>query len=611
MSPYFFNCLDNFFPLIKLIKIWRMFSRSINRKLMILFFVVGVLALSVIGIYSYFNAKNALLKRTLDQLTSIRVIKKGQIEFFFNERYKNITLLSENHYLKNLTTVLNHKLNDQPSNQYPSSYLNYSQFGFNSMYLILGADESKLQIFKFQGTEIIKFDTDSVTLKQMIKLWEESVNTNNPTIVDFCKRSTDDNDPLCLIGKRIVNQDKKKIGVLALQIPINDINSIMLEDSPENGLGKSGEVYLVGDDFLMRSNSRFIPNSVLNISVKTKSAANAFKDKIGSQIIDDYRTVACLSSYDRLSMRGLNWAIIAEIDYSEAMIPIVSLRNDIVFLSLIICVFLFSIAHFISRTITNPIIRLKNAALMIGEGDLDINIKSKSRDEIGLLTDAFNTMATQLKDERLKRMSALYDGQELERQRISRELHDGLGQKLIAIKLLLESTSKQNIDETRATLEDVKGSFLKTIEEVRQISNNLAPNILNESGIDIALKNLCDSVQKSAKIDIELSVHGDYSIPDPKVKFYIYRIAQEAINNAVKHSTASRIQIQLIGNSENIILVIEDDGKGFIYDSTYCFPCNGIYNMKERARLLNGTIDIETELLMGTTIRLKVPKKHD
>lgn len=576
---------------------------------MILFFIVGVSALSVIGIYTYFNAKNALLKRTLDQLTSIRVIKKGQIEFFFNERYKNITLLSESGYLKSLVSVLNQKeLNEKPSKHYPSAYLNYSQFGFNSMYLILGSEESNLQIFKLQGTEIIETEFDTVTIKQLTKLWNKSIKTDNPAIVDFCKRFSDDNTPLCLIGKRLITQDKKSSGLLALQIPINDINSIMLEDSPENGLGKSGEVYLVGDDYMMRSNSRFIPNSVLNTKVKTISAVNAFKDKIGSSLIDDYRTVACLSSYDKVSVSGLNWAIIAEIDYSEAMIPIVSLRNDIVFLSLIICVFLFSIARFISRTITNPIIKLKNAALKIGEGDLDIKIQSYTSDEIGLLTDAFNTMTEQLKEERLKRMSALYDGQEIERQRISRELHDGLGQKLIAIKLLLESTSKQNIDETRATLEDVKGSFLKTIEEVRQISNNLAPNILNESGIDIALKNLCDSVQKSAKIDIELSVHGDYSISDPKVKFYIYRIAQEALNNAVKHSSASTIQIQLIGNSENIILVVEDDGKGFIYDSDFCSTCNGIYNMKERARLLNGTIDIETEPLMGTTIRLKVPK---
>ena len=581
---------------------------------MILFFIVGVSALSIIGIYSYFNAKNALLKRTLDQLTSIRVIKKGQIEFFFNERFNNIKLLSENDYLKKLVsdlTIGNHsRESDKAYFKAISEKLDYRFLGYNSIYLIITPTDGNPKIFKVQGSEIMNITSDSATNFQLLKLREKTITSNEPSIVDFSKPTVNDNEPLCFIGKRIVSQNDKSIGVLALQIPIRDINNIMLEDSPENGLGKSGEVYLVGDDFLMRSDSRFIPNSVLNIEVKTISAINAFKDKIGSSLIDDYRTVSCLSSYDRISVSGLNWAIIAEIDYDEAMIPIVSLRNDIVFLSLVICVLLLSIAQFISRTITNPIIKLKNAALMIGEGNLNININPKSNDEIGLLTEAFNTMTMQLKDERLKRMSALYDGQEMERQRISRELHDGLGQKLIAIKLQLESTSKQNADETKTTIDEVKVDFLKIIDEVRQISNNLAPNILNESGIDVSLKNLCESINRTTKIDIELSVFGDYSTNDPKVKFYIYRIAQEALNNAIKHSEATKIQIQLLGNTDSIILVLEDNGKGFVYDSNFCTPSNGIYNMKERARLLNGTLDIETEPLSGTTIRLKIPKQH-
>ena len=586
-----------------------MFGRSINRKLMVLFFSVGVSALSVIGIYAYFNAKNALLKRTLDQLTSIRVIKKAQLEFFLNERKKNITLLAENDYLKNIASDLCKNMNHTVVNQkYPNFSLDYTIFGFNSMYLIIGSERNSVKVYNVNGSEIENVNPDTILINQLSKIWEVAASTNEPTFVDFSKRFNNDNDPLCFIGKRII-ESGKNIGILALQIPIHDINNIMLEDSPENGLGKSGEVYLVGDDYLMRSNSRFIPNSVLNTTVKTISAFNAFKDKIGSSLIDDYRTVACLSSFDRLSIHGLNWAIIAEIDYSEAMIPIVSLRNDIIFLSLIICIFLFSIARFISHTITNPIVKLKNAALKIGEGDLDVNIKPKSTDEIGLLTEAFNIMAQQLKEERLKRMSALYDGQELERQRISRELHDGLGQKLISIKLQLESTSKQNAGEVRSTIEEVKVDFLKTIEEVRQISNNLAPNILKESGIDIALKNLCDSLNRTSKINIELSVYGDYSTNDPKVKFYLYRISQEGLNNAIKHSGAKKVQLQLIGSKDSIILLIEDNGKGFTYNPNLCTPCNGIYNMKERARLLNGKLDIESEPLSGTTIRLKIPKR--
>lgn len=574
-----------------------------------LFFIVGVSSLSTIGIYSYLHAKDALLKRTLEQLTSIRVIKKRQIEIYFQERFNNLELLADNDFINNLAIKISSEgesLQVKTSDKYPD----YSLFGLNNMYLITGEEPSNLRIYEVANLKPVLFDRNSEIIQQLIELWEKSNKAVEPLIVDFKKQSINEIEPQCFIGKQISNTPPNEVCVLALPISIQDINGILLEDNPENGLGRSGEVYLVGDDYLMRSNSRFITNSVLSTEVKTISANNAFKDEVGSSLIDDYRSVPCLSSFERLNIPGLNWAIIAEIDYSEAMIPIVTIRNDIIFISIIICIFLFSIAHIISRTITKPIIKLKNVALKIGEGNMDFNLKPKMNDEIGLLYIAFNTMAEQLKDERSKRMTALYDGQELERQRISRELHDGLGQKLIAIKLQLESTSKQNIEETKATIEEVKANFLTTIGEVRQISNNLAPNILNDSGLDVALKNLYDSIKITSKIDIEFSADGDYFIANHKIKFYIYRIAQEALNNAVKHSGASRIQIQLIGNKENIVLVIEDNGKGFNYDNSICFPCNGIYNMKERAKLLNGSIDIETEPSMGTTIRLKVPKHH-
>ncbi|HSA04386.1 MAG TPA: ATP-binding protein, partial [Tenuifilaceae bacterium] len=163
-------------------------------------------------------------------------------------------------------------------------------------------------------------------------------------------------------------------------------------------------------------------------------------------------------------------------------------------------------------------------------------------------------------------------------------------------------------DDIPERIKEIKENFLEIIDEVRQISNNLAPNILNESGLDVALKSLCTSMANTTDIEIEFSAYGDYVTTDSKVKFYIYRIAQEAVNNAIKHSGANRIQLQLMGNKDNIILVLEDNGKGFNYSNNFCTPCNGIYNMKERAKLIGGTFDIETEPNAGTTIRLKVPK---
>lgn len=582
---------------------------------MFLFFAVGVSALSVIGTYSYYNAKSALLKRTLEQLTSIRVIKKGQVETYFHERFKDVNVLSENFYLKALVDDIYSKENNTPYNEhYSSNYyktiaekLNYSLLGYEGIFLITDLGEENLDIFSFLSDGISHIKPDRKDYARFHKVWKSASLSKEPYIQDFSKPAQTE-EPVSLIGRSVSSSIGNNRAVLAIQIPISDINRILLEENAENGLGKSGEVYLVGDDYLMRSSSRFIPNSVLKTVVNTQSIRNAFNNKYGSALIDDYRTVSCLSSYDRLAMPGINWAIAAEIDYSEAMIAIKSIRNDILFLSIIICILLFSISHFISRTITNPIIKLKNAAQQIGEGELEVSLLSESNDEIGLLTDAFNTMAIQLKQERLKRMSALYDGQEMERQRISRELHDGLGQKMVAIKLQLESTSKQNPKEVKETISEVKENFLKTIDEVRQISNNLAPNILNESGIDIALQSLCNSISKSTSIDIELTVYGDYNTSNPKIKFYVYRIAQEALTNSLKHSGASKIQMQLIGSKGNIILIIEDNGKGFDYSANLCTPCNGIYNMKERARLMDGTLDIETEPTTGTTIRLKIPK---
>jgi signal transduction histidine kinase len=590
------------------------FNRTITRKLVILFFVVGVSCLAVIGVYAYYNAKRAILSRTLDQLTSIRVIKKGQIQTFFDERYKNLEFLAQADYIKNISGMLSRGKDEEGSGkdqatQYFSSVhekIDFRVYGFMSMYFIFPEDGGTVRIWEAKDSLVAPFDGDPVT-RRMLERFVSRCDGNEPVIFDFVKRFESDTVPLCLMGVRI-QQNAPGKAILALQVPIKAINDIMLEDNSENGLGSSGEIYLVGPDSLMRSNSRFIRHSVLNIPVNTASVRSAYRDQVGNSLIDDYRTIAVLSSYDRVNIPGLDWVIIAEIDYDEAMIPIVSIRNDIAFLSLIICILLFSMAHIISRTITQPIIRLKNAAKEIGEGKLDITMETSSRDEIGLLTETFNTMSQQLREERQKRMMALYDGQELERQRISRELHDGLGQKLVALKLRLESTSKLSDPDARKIIDDARADFIALIDEVRLISSNLAPNVLKESGLEVALKNLCTTMAASVPVSIEFSTYGDVSIRDSNAKTYIYRIVQEALTNAVRHSGAEKVEVQLMGNAGFIIIVVGDNGKGFVPDKSSINLGNGIYNMMERAKLLGGTLEIESEEGSGTTIRLKIPK---
>ena len=293
-------------------------------------------------------------------------------------------------------------------------------------------------------------------------------------------------------------------------------------------------------------------------------------------------------------------------------------RSSILMLVIIgftaIAISILFFVYVMSKKITTPLKILQKASEQVGEGDYNINLQVTSSDEIGFLTDTFNNMIIKLKKQTLeiekekkRRLSSLIDGQEMERTRISRELHDGLGQQLIAIKLQLESTSKQNSEVTKRTIEDVKVSFLTLIEEVREISNNLAPNVLSASDIDVAIKNLCLSMSKTTFIDVDFSAYGEFNSLDNKLNSYIFRITQEGLNNAVKHSGADNIHVQLIRNDENIILVIEDNGKGFLFDSDFSSSGNGLNNMKERASLINASLDIETEPDEGTTIRLKIP----
>ncbi len=473
-----------------------MFKRSIVRKLMFFYLIVGISSVSIIGFYSYYKARNALIVRATEQLNSVKSLKKEQIENYFNLQIK---------------------------------YLN-----------------------------------DSISITETIR---------------------------------------------------EEINKIMLNTNQTNGLGKTGEVYLVGSDYIMKSKSRFRHNATVPIYVKTEAVKRAFSTGYGTLVSNDYRNILCLSSFDKISVEGLNWVIVAEIDYNEAMIPIIDLRNDLIFVSIIILVLILSIAQVISSDIIVPIVKFKNAAIQIGKGNFDTKVNICSDNEFGVLALTFNQMiesiqkkTSELLEEKANRVSALYDGQELERHRISRELHDGLAQELIAIKMTLENLSYKDEPVIKDKMGDLIFQINHSIDELRKISTDLAPSGILEFGFEMAIKNLCNQIHKSSGVIIDFSWFGNFDKIKQRTKIYLYRIVQEALNNAVKHSEAARIQVQLTETAENIVLIIEDNGKGFNYDANGLGLGKGLFNMRERSILLDGTFDVETCLEKGTTIWVKVNK---
>ncbi|CAG5069921.1 hypothetical protein DYBT9623_02660 [Dyadobacter sp. CECT 9623] len=219
----------------------------------------------------------------------------------------------------------------------------------------------------------------------------------------------------------------------------------------------------------------------------------------------------------------------------------------------------------------------------------------------------------QLAEDRI-RAASLIEGQEEERKRFALELHDGIGQMLTGLKLHAEKLkSVQFHDEkNQKRFEQLVSLIQDIIQTTRQISFNLMPSVLNDFGLTSALKLLCEQTTEVSRAQVDFEGDTSERIPMSNLmETSLYRIAQEALNNAVKHAQASRIKIKLEHTRNRVILEIADDGKGFSVDDlkTENFPVtsgNGMENIRTRSQLLNGKIEIISKIDGGTKLVLEV-----
>lgn len=578
---------------------------SISRKLIIYFLSISILSIYIVGKFSFNKSRDALINRTFEQLISIRVEKEVRIKNFIDQRRQDLKNIA-NHadsreILKNITnepesTVFSKYLSGylQANNYYENIYFSNLQLNTKAYRL------SKSKIYK-QSEEIIS-------------AFHEHIFPEIATRETYFKEIKDDQDQYALIiGISVENERSEKIGYILLEINYEAIDEIMIEHNQYNGLGNTGEVYLVGSDYLLRSSSRFENNSVFNTSVKTVGVKDAFNGLHGKKKIDDYRNIKVLSSFKLLDIDDLNWVILAEIDYDEAMISVKSVENNIMYLSIIVSLFLLGIIAVVSTNLTSPIRRLQTAVEDISKGEYGKTIKHKPNNEIGDLIEGFNKMTLTLKEqkesleyEQLIRTTAVINGQERERQRLSREIHDGLAQYILAIKLKLEYAFEKKGEEREDLLSETKILFSETISEIRNISNNLMPAVLNEFGLITAIENLAKMINEGSSLKFSFNNSTLNETFNENLSIYIYRIIQEALNNTIKHANAKHFKISISEDAEFLRLTIKDDGIGFYIEPTKSGG-NGILNIKERVNLLSGTINISSSKDKGVKIEIQIP----
>lgn len=210
--------------------------------------------------------------------------------------------------------------------------------------------------------------------------------------------------------------------------------------------------------------------------------------------------------------------------------------------------------------------------------------------------------------------SMILTAQEEERRKISRELHDELGQSLTLVKFQLRSVEKQLREDQGAVREECESTlkYINTvIENVRRLSRDLCPPLLQDMGLTRALKSLADNFVKSYGIQLSLDAEDVGHLFPKNAQTNIYRIVQEALTNIVKHSGAGSAQIVVRRGRGSVAVFIEDDGKGFRRAEAAAHDSQarglGLVSMEERVGMLGGSLSIWSEQGRGTRVSFSIP----
>jgi two-component system, NarL family, sensor histidine kinase UhpB len=227
----------------------------------------------------------------------------------------------------------------------------------------------------------------------------------------------------------------------------------------------------------------------------------------------------------------------------------------------------------------------------------------RSSSEVLSLAQAFNEMLGRLEAERRESSGRVLAAQEGERLRIARELHDELGQTLTAVALRAEHTAQRKGAE-HPEFAEMAEIVQQSLADVRRISLELRPGALEELGLLNAMISLCARVSEQTGMRVRRDLKGPMPNLPPDVELAVYRIAQEALTNALRHSHASEVTVSLRCSGGDLLLSVADDGSGLPEHLT---AGGGLTGMRERVMLIGGALDVASVPGAGVTVSLRLP----
>jgi signal transduction histidine kinase/DNA-binding NarL/FixJ family response regulator/HAMP domain-containing protein len=407
------------------------------------FIAIDLLLVISIGSLAYFQARNALRNEAFAGIEALREARSEQIMLWFSDRQRDVQALAANPYIlvsakaaidsledgvdaentreKNLQAIAaeyryHPELQDAGDKSIYSSVHNRAHAFYQQVLQINHYDD--ILIISPEGSVIYSVDKrdDFATNvldpagSALAPPFLQAYNAGKPGFTTFTDVTFygPAGKPVVFFAAPIYSKNNL-IGVLVLELPIDTLNKLL---NLREGLGKTGETYIVGNDLLFRSDSRFlkllhVDQTILNsaIQVNTEASRSALQDQTDTRIINGYRGVLVLSAWKPLNLQppsaenpnGVIWALIVEKEISEVEEPARTLLASISVLSLLVSLGAFGFSYLLSSQISNPLRQLTETAERITSGQLDQQVNIATQGEVGILAQSFNKMTGQLR----------------------------------------------------------------------------------------------------------------------------------------------------------------------------------------------------------------------
>jgi signal transduction histidine kinase len=434
-------------------------------------------------------------------------------------------------------------------------------------------------------------------------------------------------------------------GVLIAQIAINEVNEVMDGGRrwQEQGMGASGMAYVVGPDGRLRSDVRKaiespaeylselaasgVAGEILEQIRRNRTAVLAYRveqagieriltGESGTELGRNGAGEEVLRSHAPLHIGDLRWAVIAEIDHEEVLKPVQALQTRIWIVAVTVALVFFVTARWIGASVTGPVLALAEAARRVGRGERGLRVERTTNDEIGQLAADFNSMREELERTTVSKQELevlagrLITAQEDERRRIARELHDEFTQRVAAAAITigrLERLAAQEEPSLAGALGILKREMAGISEEVHAMSRRLHPAMLEELGLAAAIEAECRAAFERSGLLVEVRIAGALEGVSGEVQLALYRIVQEGLRNIQRHAGVREAELRVSASGGIVELEIRDRGLGFDRSGPGWRAGLGLASMEERARLLGGTLHVESGPGKGTTIRVSLP----